>query len=152
MMSFKKKYLWDEAQRFGAATSYRRLFPEKGGWKPFHLDESQKWYYRGSAATQRDQGTVGKEDSQATGCRMNKQPDDILPEGIRDCVREMQERYPANGFPDREQPSPQQERDLDLQRDCPPRHPDLSLDAVSIEEAFERNPFGDVCEWVLLVR
>lgn len=33
-----------------------------------------------------------------------------------DCVREMQERYPGEEFPAREQPAFQQERDLDLDR------------------------------------
>ncbi len=35
---------------------------------------------------------------------------------LGDCVREMQERYPAADFPVREQPSGQQERNLDLDR------------------------------------
>ena len=35
---------------------------------------------------------------------------------LADCVREMQERYPASDFPDREQPSRQQKRDIDLDR------------------------------------
>lgn len=35
---------------------------------------------------------------------------------LEDCVREMQERYPAGDFPEREQPSGQQQRDIDLGR------------------------------------
>ena len=53
---------------------------------------------------------------------IEKQGEDIILRPRRsvatlgDCVREMRERYPATDFPDREQPSGQQERNLELDR------------------------------------